>query len=214
MHREPSGGDWESLTDALLRGVAHALSNRTGALTALRDLGVSDAESRELLGGEIERLTRLIDLLRLLPAETASTAEALDVAALARDAVAVLALHPQGREVRWTTPVIGTPQPARTERWVLLRCLLLLCAGALDDGIAQGARELQVTTAGDAEATTVAVTSADGEPTRWRDPGAGARMLAERAGAFVSRSARGLELRLPTLAALRRQEGAPGSGPR
>lgn len=209
MEREPRETDWNSLTDALLRGVAHALSNRAGALTALRDLGTSDDEGRELLAGEIQRLTELIRLLRLVPAERSALAEALEVPLLVRDAVAVLGLHAQARDVRWTVTVSGAPQPVRAERWVLLRVLLLLCAGALADAAAQGAGELRVTTAGDDAATLASITTGNAS-TRWRVPDAYARMLADRAGAELRWADGPLELRLPTLAELRRRERGAG----
>lgn len=209
MSREPRDAEWSTLTDALLRGVAHALSNRTGALTALRDLGASEAETRELLAGEIERLTQLIRLLRLVPGEPTASPEALDVPATVADAVAVLGLHPQIREVRWTIATAGTPQPVRAERWVLLRSLLLLLAGALADAVSQGARELRVTTTGDEQATALVV-GAD-QTTRWREPTAYARTLADRMGAALSWDAGALELRLPTLAEARRREAMPGA---
>lgn len=212
MNREPREEDWSSLTDALLRGVAHALSNRAGALTALRDLGSSDDEGRELLGGEIERLAQLLRLLRLVPAEPGASPEALDVAAVVRDAVAVLGLHPQARDLRWTLPVVGTPQPVRAERWVLLRALLLLCAGALADSTARGASELAVTTSGDASTTVVSIGGDDATATRWREPSAYARALATRLGAGLSWDEGPLELRLPTLGELRRVEAARGEG--
>lgn len=206
--------DWIDLTDALLRGAAHALSNRAGALSALRDLGTLDEEGRDLLTGEIARLTRLIHLLRLVPAEPGALPEALDVAAIASDAVAVLALHPDSRELRWDARVDGVPQPIRAERWALLRCVLLMCASALAGCIARGFRELRVTTSGDAEMTVVSLAVGEDQPTSWKEPSPYARELATRMGGELSWTGAALELRVPTLAVTRAHEARRRAGDR
>lgn len=206
--------DWIDLTDALLRGTAHALSNRAGALSALRDLGTLDEDGRELFTGEIARLTRLIHLLRLVPAEPGALPEALDVAAIASDAVAVLALHPDSRELLWDARVDGVPQPVRAERWVLLRCVLLMCAGALAGCIARGARRLRITTSGDEETTVVSLADGDEQPTTWKEPSPYARELATRLGGALSWRGAALELRMPTLAVARAHEARRRAGDR
>src|SRR5690349_22537714 len=62
---------WSELCDALVRGLAHALSNRVGALMALVDLESADLspEERQLLPREIDRLQEINRMLKLLPAE-------------------------------------------------------------------------------------------------------------------------------------------------
>ena len=64
---------WRRATDALLKGICHALNGRLGAVSGLIqisrfDHGLDD-ESGALLDSELERMVRIGVLLRLIPAD-------------------------------------------------------------------------------------------------------------------------------------------------
>lgn len=208
--------DWTDLVDGLLRGLGHALSNRVAGIAALVDIAAdgessaeSDAEMRELMSGELDRLQSLNRLVKLLPRERMPLAEATVVSDVAADAVAVLALLPAARSTQWEVRVDAAAQPVRVERWVLLRALVLAAAGCLAGQEAmRGRGTLHVT--GDEERTRIVANAAGdgggaGLGAEWR-PGTTLRELTERLGAEITRSANGITIALPTLQAVRRRE--------
>jgi hypothetical protein len=206
------GGRWPTLLEAILRGVGHALSNRAAGLLALAEIPMDehDAESLGMLPHEAARLQELLRIVKLLPAETAAVPAALLIADVARDACAVMALHPTGREVAWHITGEQGAAPVRVERWMLLRTLLLLLDGARQRANAAGSRSVEVRLGSSVDGTlaTVALVVEGGErgdPLPLDD--AYLSRLVERLCGTLSTAAP-IMLSLPTLASRRRESGA------
>lgn len=220
--------DWTQFVDALMRGLGHALNNRLAGLSALADLAAEaasgvgpatdDIEMRELMAGEVERLHELNRVVKLVPQDRDPVAEAIVMADLANDAAVVLAMLPVGRSAQWRVVVHRDAQPVRTERWALLRAVLLLANAAYAaQGItrAQGALSIR----SDDErtritATVSAIASPDSSgagalaegPQKPFTAGPALRALVAHIGAELSYDESGATLALPTLQAVRRRE--------
>jgi signal transduction histidine kinase len=202
---------WLTIHDELLRGVAHAISNRLATISAMA--GVLDAsvapDPRFLEGmcSDASRLEGLLELLRQLPRRTAAEREPLlitDVLHAARRLVSEhSAMH--GREVVVTSN--GDVMPVRAEPGAVVHAIAVALLAAarhathrvevqlatIDDVVKLDVRgDGGVTTDGDATALLV------------QDAGAMAWLVAQSHGS-AQPLADGCALTLPTLSASRRR---------
>lgn len=191
---------WLPLSERLLRGFAHELSNRTGTIGgAAEALAAADPEGRwsSVLAVEAGRLDELLRLVRLLAADARREAEPVRPADLAADALALLTLRPDdARElpVALATELDDAP-PVRVQVIAATRALALLLAQESDAGA-------PVSLAWEADATCVTLRVAgtvDGAE-RARACAAAAALVATDGGSARATGS-GAELRLPTLAA-------------
>lgn len=194
-------GAWAAEADALLRGLAHALSNRVAALTlASEEFGVSDAdvvaEARARVDEEVARLREVDRLLKLLPADGRARRDPLLPAEVLADAVALHAHHLELRDVPIVIEASGEPTPVRVVRSTLLRtfCVLLSAARRASGGGAVTAR-LQ----------------ASADEVRFECVPHGDAYGAAALATVIGGEMDGATLVLPSLAALRASEG-PGDG--
>ena len=201
---------WLQIADGILAGINHAISNRLANLGAhvelLRMGGEGAGEALHGISAENEKLEEILRLSRLLPRERQPEPEPLDIPEMLPDIIALLHLHRDLREVECT--VTGDPDilPVRVERSALLRTVLamLVATGMRSDP----SRTIALGYAGDGAYSLVSV---EGEATaelEVPDP-LKMRELIQRAGgslAEVRESGKArYELRLPTLAELRRR---------
>lgn len=196
-----AGPAWAEEGDALVRGLAHALSNRVAALSlAADDLHDEAAEVRQdaraRIATEVERLAALDRLLKLVPAERAARPQALLPSEVLADALALHAHHPELRDVPIAHESTEAAPPVRVPRSTLLRLLVLLLSSARRAADGGG---VSVRLNGDDAELRVTVAPA-GEPGE-------ATALAASLGGRVEREEAGLALVLPSLAALRAREG-------
>ena len=132
---------WVRLSDSLIGGIAHALSNRIATLSALSELmrmEDSPAENADMLRQEVGRLELLVHHLRLLVDESAAPPEALQ---LPEVTAAAIALHKYHRDLRDVTVLMGgdiTVEPVHISRSRLVRALLTC---DLPSGVAQPAEQ-------------------------------------------------------------------------
>lgn len=121
---------WLPELQAILRGIAHGVSNRVAALAALVELGDAEtAEGRADILEELRRLQQLNVQLKQLVAEPRPEAEALSLAEVCSQAAALHSLRLDQRDV--PCRVEGTGDAAvRADRSSLLRDLLVLLAQA------------------------------------------------------------------------------------
>jgi C4-dicarboxylate-specific signal transduction histidine kinase len=198
---------WADEGDALVRGLAHTLSNRVAALGfTVESLGFEDAgspeELRQALGIELRRLGDLTRLFKLLPREGVGRTEALQVADVLTDAMSLHEHHLQLRDVPTRIEIQPDVLPVRVERWALLRALVLLLSVARRAATASDGRTaLTVQVGGNPEEVWVAV------PAAARD-GDDLTALAERAGGRIDSASGDLRLVLPSLLRLRERERA------
>ena len=202
---------WVDLADSLMRGLVHALNNRVTALSALAELaalGDDDLLAQRVLPSELARLQQVNALFCLLLTEEMSP-EAMELAPVLDDALALHAHHSRLRAVSCEVVRQGTILPVRAPRWALLRLLLLLLeygkqhAEERPDG-RPGTAELRIEGTEDCIELTV---SAGSESRPYL------HSMTELCGGTLEAGEGTLTARLPTLAEVRRGErGASGGG--
>lgn len=132
-------GPWLGVSDGVLRGLAHQLSNRTGTIGAVAEaLAVSNSPSpamSEALRGEAAKLEELLRLLRLMPRDQGRGPEPVRPADVVGDAVALFAHHPLGAGSIPALDGVERVPPVRVHVPALTHAiLLLLVAAAGQDG--------------------------------------------------------------------------------
>ena len=132
-----------AIQDEIVRGVAHAMSNRVASLSAglyvLGEHGNVSAASVAALQSELDRMEQLLVQLRLLPRENIP-AEPLLALDSARTAVALHEHHGELRNVTCDVQDIGTVPPARAEPHALLHALLVAINAAKESAGSGNAR--------------------------------------------------------------------------
>ena len=226
----------DGIRDGILRGVAHALSNRVAALSGvagLVDFGnlPPDRLSRAL-GSEVSQLGQLVDMLRLLPSDMRPRGEPIELKTLLPAVVALHALHADLRDVPCTVHHDRDTHPVHLSRSVFVHAILVLLDAAKRD-VLRDRGSVSLTYTGDSAWVTVGVESVVGAAPAVSGGSAGADLeVKRRVGAAVAeldpslavdvqrrnqRPGGGLrlELRLPTLLEMRRREreskGTPSS---
>ena len=197
----PGTTEWLALADDLLAGLVHALNNRITAMSVCVELaGLGDDQMLKdgMLAQEVGRLQRAGALLGLLPAR--GQPEALEIAPVLGDALAIHAHHPRVRGIDCTVEVHGSPPPVRVTRWALLRLLLVLVDDA--KAAAHDAQERTVTVelSGDARELQLR-TAARGSISAYAEA-----MASVCEGTLQNHRGR-VVLTLPGLAEVRRREG-------
>jgi hypothetical protein len=124
--------EWHQHVEAMMRGVAHSLNNRAAALSAVLELSREPADddmaTDNILGAELERVRELAELVRLVgPPRAGAEAFAPDEAV--QQAIAVLRLHADHNDHVTLVQARGAP-PVRVERWMFVRAVIVLAAGA------------------------------------------------------------------------------------
>ena len=194
---------WTALSEALMRGLVHALNNRVAALSALSELvalGDDVSTTQRVLPSELARLQQVNVLFRLLLTEQLP-AEAMELAPVLDDALALHAHHSRLRTVRCDVVREGNILPLRVPRSSLLRLLLLL--------LEHGKRHAESL---DAAATVLHVRGTEAsialEVSAAEAPCDDTRALAVRCGGTLEFGDGEIIVRLPTLLELRRNERA------
>ena len=191
-------GEWADLSEALIRGLSHGLTNRIssiGSFVTLHGMGDTDFSVESFLPKESAQLQQLARGLRLLVIDGETSA--MELAPLLRDAIELYGHHPRMHALRCELVLGDEPlMPVRVVRSAMLRLMLIIIDGA--------AAEVQPSV--DA-AVTVTLTGSEQElllsvPAQ-RTPSEYAMALAEDAGASLLADEGVLELRIPTLVALR-----------
>lgn len=196
----PAAAEWLALADDLLAGLVHSLNNRVTAVSVcaeLASLGDEQMLDGGMLVAEVARLQQAGALVALLAAR--GHADALEIAPVLQDAVALHAHHPRMRGVECTVEVDALPQPVRVPRWALLRALLIM-VDAAKSCVRDGERTtVAIHLSGDAATVTVRAPAREGV-------GAYAGEMAALCGGTLSREDDTLVLILPSLTELRRGE--------
>ncbi|HUF31023.1 MAG TPA: hypothetical protein VMM77_10255 [Gemmatimonadaceae bacterium] len=201
---------WASLSDSLVGGIAHALSNRIATLSALSELmrmGDMPTENADMLRNEVGRLESIVQHLRLLGDESATTAEALQ---LPEVTAAAVVLHGYHRDFRDVTVVVGgdiTVQPVHVARSRIVRVLLMLLAAS---AMAAGRdHAVHATFSGEGASVRLTLGPDGAEDWSWEPSDAlidGARAFLTDDEGSVSRDGSTIRLELPSLAAVRTRE--------
>ena len=128
------GDQWLRVNEKVLKGLNHQLTNRVAALEAVTHLfepgETIDAQLMDTMAREVERVSTLLRLYRMLPAEPTALPEAIRV----QDIVpSVLELHTYHSDLRGVACVLGEatdPEPVCVRPSALLRSLLVLLESA------------------------------------------------------------------------------------
>lgn len=191
--------EWTRLVEHVLRGVAHTLNNRAAALSAAIELASDVTEDSSvvatILAPELERVSEVVAIVRTISVPKPS--EAFLPAEAAKEALAVLRIHPDLRDRRFAFSG-GEAAPIRAPRWLFARAVIAL-------GVVIGAAHTDVTITAE-------------ERDDWIEVRAGGTVNAR--SAYLAEAARAMGgealsgdmtgFRVPTLAALRRREGRAG----
>lgn len=128
---------WIDTNDAVLRGLAHLLSNRTGTIGAIAE-ALSEVDTAQplaaslaaSLAAEAEKLHSLLALLRLMPRDLELDPEPLRPADVVANAAALFAHHERGRMTPVSMVDMEEAPPVRVRMSALIHALLVLFAAA------------------------------------------------------------------------------------
>jgi hypothetical protein len=214
---------WLTVSDDLLWGFSHALSNRLAAISSItKIIEYSDTGLDPLLSalsGEIATLDRTLALLRLIPRNPDGTPEPLRLADLLPELLEVHRLRGEMRELHLGLREEGEALPVWAEPARLGHALLMLLDVGTRAAIAAGADALHVALSGDEVHTLVRFElsvegEAEGRDAEMRMTPVERRvvteLLQESGGELLpatdSESGLPIELRIPTLPEVRRRE--------
>ena len=217
---EAVDGAWLTLSDALLRGVGHAMNNRAAALSAVVQVLAATGPEGPLesaLRSETGRLQRVVELLRLLPRRWESEPEPVLIGELVPSAIELLALHSDLPETRYAWEAEGGLSPVLIEPSLLIHVLCLLGTAAANEAARTGARAVTFRGSGSEDAVRVDILLGESDerladpaaPGAGEDPMAAAALLARAGGELTMENEGELRLSfiLPTLGAARRRAG-------
>lgn len=140
------GDQWLRISEKVLKGLNHQLTNRVASLEAVASI-LEDAseppppEMVRALATEVGRLSHLLTLYRLMPAEPFVTTEAVRVQDVLPQ---VLELHSHHADLRGISVNIdGSPDtpPVLVRPSALLRCLLVVLESAAGNALRSGSQE-------------------------------------------------------------------------
>lgn len=130
---------WAAEQSALLRGIAHALSNRVGTIVSavgmLTPGAPASAPIVSVLADEGARLEDLLTVVRLLAGDgVGATPEPIHVPDLIGPIVALHAHHPDARDIECLIDASPVDVPAFGVPGAIARSLLVLLTSAKRDG--------------------------------------------------------------------------------
>lgn len=156
----PETSSFDALRDAILRGMAHALSNRVAALGGINGLAdpgeIWTERLSKALHDEARRLEDILRLLRLLPDDGRGEPGAIELQPLVPDVIALHAYNSALLQVECAAVYDRETMPVFANRPQLVHALLLAIDGAKRHAQAHGGR-VAVSYAGDADSVTIRV---------------------------------------------------------
>ena len=160
MTPTPETSSFDTLRDAILRGMAHALSNRVAALGGINGLAdpgqIWTERLSKALHDEARRLEEILRLLRLLPADGRGDAGAIELQPLVPDVIALHAYQSALLQVECSAVYDRETMPVFASRPHLVQTLLLAIDVAKRHAHARGGC-VSVSYRGDADQVTVRV---------------------------------------------------------
>jgi signal transduction histidine kinase len=139
---------WSVVSESLIRGIAHALSNRIatiGTIAELLRVGGDDPHAMsEMLAIETERLEDLLEQMRALSARSAGRMEAMRLSDAVAGAMALHSYHPERRTVAVTVEPGDESRPVLGDPLLLQRELLILLDAATHAAMSRTSRTVRV----------------------------------------------------------------------
>jgi signal transduction histidine kinase len=156
----PETSSFDALRDAILRGMAHALSNRVAALGGINGLAdpgeIWTERLSKALHDEARRLEDILRLMRLLPNDGRGEPGAIELQPLVPDVIALHAYQSALLQVECAAVYDRETMPVFANRPQLVHALLLAIEAAKRHAHARGGR-VSVSYAGDADRVTIRV---------------------------------------------------------
>jgi C4-dicarboxylate-specific signal transduction histidine kinase len=139
---------WGVVSETLVRGLAHALSNRISTIGTIAELlrvdGDEPAAMSEMLGVETRRLEDLLEQMRALSTQFSGRQEAMRLTDAVAGAMALHSYHPERRSVAITVEPGDESRPVLGDGIRLQRELVLLLDAATNAALAHASRALRV----------------------------------------------------------------------
>ncbi len=158
---------WLSVHDDLLRGLAHAFSNRVATVAAIAALfDPSRVPDERVLSGlrtDADRLDGLLEQLRQLPRRGDADLEPLLPGDSVRAALALFEHHPDYRDVPCTVIAADNVQPVRVEPSSLQHALCVALAAAGRVGAGRAGVRVALSTEGEVVRIEVSTDGSTGE---------------------------------------------------
>ncbi|HEY2897857.1 MAG TPA: hypothetical protein VGJ12_12005 [Gemmatimonadaceae bacterium] len=144
----PYAEAWSLVSETLVRGIAHALSNRIatiGTIAELLRVGGDDPHAMsEMLAIETERLEDLLEQMRAISARSGGRMEALRLSDAVAGAMALHSYHPERRSVAVTIEPGDESRPVLGDPLLLQRHLLILLDAATHAAMSHASRAVRV----------------------------------------------------------------------
>jgi hypothetical protein len=223
----PGAERWLAIHDELLRGIAHALSNRVATMSVVTFMldapGADVGRQADALRGETEQIEALLMAMRALPRGIDGGAEPMIAGDAVRGALALHAHHGELRDVPCEVVTEGDVPPVLADPQALLHAVVAALTAARRHAASRGTGA-RLTVRGTADRVQL-VAGIDGETLEPIDAGApggdagidatidaateadaaAARWLLQEDGGHAIARPAGLLLELPTLQAARRR---------
>lgn len=216
ISRDVAASVWLSVSDDLLWGFNHELSNRLAAITSIaKILEHSDTGLDPLLSvltGEIQTLENTLDLLRLIPRNPDGVPEPLLLEDIIPEAVRLSEMRGDFRDFGYETAFEGDAQPVWMEYASLVHALLISLGTVSRATREAGGGRVVIRVDSAPERVIVRVrpagvageSSTPGEHVATREVELGRSLVVPYGGCFdVEEKGEGVRLELPTLLAVR-----------
>jgi len=139
---------WATLSETLVRGLAHALSNRIATIGTIAELlrvgGDDPASMAQMLGDETMRLEELLDHMRAISTHQAKRLEAMRLSDAVAAAMSLHSCHPDRRAVTVTIEPGDDSRPVLGDAVRFQRELLLLLDAATQAALVHPSRAVRV----------------------------------------------------------------------
>jgi C4-dicarboxylate-specific signal transduction histidine kinase len=139
---------WGVVSETLVRGIAHALSNRIatiGTIAELLRVGGDDPRAMsEMLAIETERLEDVLEQMRALSARSGGRMEAMRLSDVVAGAMALHSYHPERRSVAVTVEPGDESRPVLGDQLQLQRQLLILLDAATHAAMSHASRAVRL----------------------------------------------------------------------
>lgn len=151
------GDQWLRVSEKVLKGLNHQLTNRVASLEAVVSLFDDDQELPDpqlvsSLAQEVKRLAHLLQLYRLMPAEPFVTTEPVRLQDVIPHVMELHSHHADLRGIPIEVQAAGDVQPVLVRPSAILRCLLVLLESAAGNALRSGcAATLTLAYGGDAK---------------------------------------------------------------
>ncbi|MBK5186835.1 MAG: HAMP domain-containing histidine kinase [Gemmatimonadaceae bacterium] len=139
---------WSVVSESLVRGLAHALSNRIATIGTIAELlrvgGDDPTAMSEMLAVETRRLEDLLEQMRVLSARHSGRLEAMRLSDAVAGAMAMHGYHPERRAIAVTIEPGDESRPVLGDALRLQREIVLLLDAATHAALSHASRAVRV----------------------------------------------------------------------